>query len=142
MKTKLSNRNILKKSLGWLGVFAGAGLAFGVLNYLDYIRQINVGEQEAELTVKLVESTRINSMIRQINSGHAAEVSRVLNSQLAENLKDIPSLATASSANAKVLAQEVTASIAQDEKQHPGYYLAAAGTGNLHSAGAMQMVRH
>lgn len=142
MKTKVSKVKFLKKSLGLLGIFAGAGLACGVLNYLDYNQQINVGEQEAELTVKLVESTRINTMIRLINSGRADEVSRVLNSQLADNLKAIPSLAAASNANGKRFAQEVTTYIAHDEKKNPAYYLAANRAGNLNSTGVMQVVRH
>ena len=142
MKNKVSKVKIMKKSLGWLGVFAGAGLAFGVMNYLEYNQQINVGLQEAELNAKLLESTRINTIICQLNSGQADQVNKVLNSQLAENLKAIPSLAADSSAHGKEFAQEVTTYIAQDEKKNPGYYLAAARAGNFKSTGLMQVVRH
>src|SRR5437879_1873899 len=115
MKNKVSAVKTLRKSLSWLSFFAGAGLAFGVMTYLGYNQQIKVGEQEAELTLKLVETTRINAMIHLLNSGRADEINRELNSQLAANLQEIPSLAASTDAKGKEFAQKVTTFIAREE---------------------------
>jgi len=142
MKTKLNDIGIIKQSLGWLAVFAGAGLAVGAMNYRELGQKIELAEKNSELTQALVQATHANAMLHQIGEGQTDEAKKQLSSQLAYDVTVIKSLSSSVDGWNHEFAQGVIQQVAKDEKKHPDYYVASSRLGSADSGEVMQVVRH
>jgi len=141
MKNKLNDIGMIKQSLGWLAVFAGAGLAVGALNYRELDQKIELGERNAELAQSMVAVAHVNALLREIGEGQTEAAKTELSSQLAYNLTVVKSLsATAEPWNQEFVSQ-VVKQVEQTERKHPDYYVAAA-LGPISSGEVAQVARH
>ncbi len=141
MKNKLNDIGMIKQSLGWLAVFAGAGLAVGALNYREFDQKIELGERNAELAQSMVQVAHVNALLRQIGEGQADEAKKELSSELAYELTVVKSLSATAEPWNKEFATQVVKQIEQTERKHPDYYVAAA-LGPISSGEVAQVARH
>jgi hypothetical protein len=142
MKMKTNHIGIIKQSLGWLAVFAGAGLAVGAMTYQALEQKIERSEQYAELTEHMVRAARLDALLRQLGEGRADMAKEQLSSELAYNVTEVKSLAGSAEGWAKQQADQLVAQVARDERKHPDYYLASTRLGTFNSGRVVQMVRH
>ncbi len=142
MKMKTNHIGIIRQSLGWLTVGACAGLAVGALTYYALEHKLERVEQNAELTGYMVQTVRLDGMLRQIGEGRTVEAKKQLTSELALDVSMVKSMSGSAEGCAQDLAGDLVVQVMKHEKKHPEYYLASAQLGTIDSGGVIQVVRH
>ena len=134
------NRNRLARKLLLLGgVLIVAATASGMMIYSNSLREIESRAQDSMVLDRLVEATKFNLLIQQLNKSKAPEARQFLKIALADDLREADRLAA--NANPETVAELAftMAEIARAERAHPEYY---AVKQPVHSARVVQIVRH
>jgi hypothetical protein len=142
MKTKLNHIGIIKQSLGWLAVFAGAGLAVGVLNYRELDQQIALGEINSELSQTMIQVAHDNVLLHQLGEGQLDEAKKEVSYRLSSNMAQVNILSASTTPATQEFARQVIIQVSHDKLKHPDYYLAAAGLEKIPTGEVVQVVRH
>jgi hypothetical protein len=142
MKNKLNDISLIKQSLGWLAVFAGAGLAVGALNYREINQDIDLGEKNAELAQTMVQVAHDNALLHRLGEGQLDEAKKQLSYRLAYNLAEVNTLSGALTPERQEFARQVILQVSHDKRIHPDYYVAAAGLDKIQTGEVMQIVKH
>ena len=142
MKSNVADSRMMKRTLGVLGLVAGAGLAAGFMMFAGYNRQIETNEHEAELIQSMVEAARSDQLLRELNSPEPEMAKMQLKSSLANSLENIETLTPTAKRPLQLGAEALLGVIGREQRIHPNYYLASNVKSGLEKSGVMQVVQH
>jgi hypothetical protein len=141
MKSNINeNRNRLARKLLALGsVFVLAAAAFGAGVYSNSLREIDDRMQDSMVLDRLVQASKFNLLIQNLNGGKAAETRQLLKIMLADDLQEAKRLAATATPAGVAQLKFTMMDIGRQEKAHPEYYTLEQP---VRASGTMQIARH
>jgi hypothetical protein len=144
MKPNVNHNGPARKSLGTFGLIGIVALAFcagAYSNYSEFNRKIAASQQDAVVLDKLVEASRLNMLLRALNTGRTEEAKHFLKVTLAEDLMAMNTLSNSAKSPATDQAKATLAQFARDMKKHPDYYLSSKLIAGTNQTASIQVAK-
>src|SRR5258707_1357363 len=113
---------LVSTALGLSGIAAAAGLAFGVMTWLEFDQQIRANARNFAATDQMAVLARTDELLHLLNSGQVELAKIRLTENLGTGLTALDSLSAQTHQETRDFAQFMANQIAREEKAHPDCY--------------------